>query len=106
MDQVTLNNVEAVEMMPGFHGKFIHSASMTHAYWTIEAGSELPEHHHIHEQVANILEGEFEFTVEGETRICKAGDVVILPSNVPHSGRAITDCKILDVFAPSREDLG
>lgn len=101
----TVADLPEKEMMPGFSGRFIPSKEMTHAYWTIQAHAELPEHHHIHEQVANILEGEFEFTVDGETRICKAGDVVILPANVPHSGRAITDCKILDVFVPAREDL-
>lgn len=102
----SLNELQKKEVMPGFHGRFIHSAAMTHAYWDIDAGMELPEQQHVHEQVANILEGEFEFTVDGQIKICKAGDVVVLPSNVPHSGRAITDCKILDVFAPGREDLG
>ena len=106
MEHTSLDNKDTLEVMPGFHGKFIHSAHMTHAYWNIEAGSALPEHHHVHEQVANILEGEFEFTVNGETKVCKAGDVVVLRSNVPHSGRAITDCRILDVFSPRREDLG
>ncbi|MEO0555847.1 MAG: cupin domain-containing protein [Bacteroidota bacterium] len=106
MDVKSISDLESKEVMPGFNGKFIHSEEMTHAYWVIKTGAELPEHHHIHEQVANILEGEFEFTVNGETRICKAGDVLVLKSNVPHSGRAITDCRILDVFAPRREDLG
>ncbi|MEM6524533.1 MAG: cupin domain-containing protein [Bacteroidota bacterium] len=105
MGITSIYQLEAKEVMPGFKGRFVHSEAMTHAYWNIKAGAELPEHHHIQEQVANILEGEFEFTANGETRICKAGDVVVLKSNVPHSGRAITDCKILDVFSPRREDL-
>ena len=105
MDVISIQELKSKEVMPGFNGKFIHSKHMTHAYWDIKAGAELPEHHHVHEQVANILEGEFEFTVNGETRICQAGDVVVLRSNIPHSGRAITDCKILDLFSPPREDL-
>ncbi|MEM7106611.1 MAG: cupin domain-containing protein [Bacteroidota bacterium] len=105
MEITSIFELESKEVMPGFKGKFIHSEQMTHAYWDIEAGAELPEHYHVHEQVANILEGEFEFTVNGEVRICKAGDVVVLRSNIPHSGKALTDCKILDVFSPRREDL-
>ncbi len=104
MDHTQLKDVESREVMPGFHGRFIHSENMTFAWWDIHAGSTLPEHHHEHEQVANILEGEFEFTVDGEVRLCKAGDIVVLPSNVPHSGKALTYCRILDVFNPRRED--
>ncbi|HHH50031.1 MAG TPA: cupin domain-containing protein, partial [Saprospiraceae bacterium] len=58
----------------------------------------------VHEQVSNIISGAFEMTVDGVTKVCKAGDIVILPSNVPHSGRALTDCYIIDVFQPVRED--
>ena len=45
----------------------------------------------------------FELTLEGETKIMKAGDVAVIAGNVPHSGRAIADCKLLDVFSPVRE---
>jgi len=71
---------------------------------TVKAGSALPEHHHPHEQITNIIAGEFEMTVDGVTRICRAGDVVVIASNKPHSGIALTDCRIMDVFNPPRED--
>jgi len=54
--------------------------------------------------VANIIEGEFELTIDNETKILKPGDVAVIPSNAVHSGKAITDCRILDVFYPVRED--
>jgi quercetin dioxygenase-like cupin family protein len=56
------------------------------------------------QQVLNLVEGRFEVTVDGEKQILEAGSVVILPSNIHHSGKAITDCRILDVFHPVRED--
>ncbi len=77
---------------------------MTFAYWNIKSGSELPEHSHVHEQVANVTEGTFELTIAGETKSVGPGEVTVIPSNVVHSGVAITDCKILDVFCPVRED--
>lgn len=91
-------------MVPGFHARFIHSPSMTFAYWDIEAGSSLPDHAHEHEQVLNLLEGRFEVTVDGEKEVLEPGSIVVLPSQIPHSGKAITNCRILDVFHPVRED--
>ena len=105
MKSVNLNEIEEREVIKGFRGKFIHSENMTHAYWTIEKGADFPEHAHRHEQIATILEGEFELTVEGETKIIEPGDIVIIPSNIPHRGKALTDCRILDVFSPVREDM-
>jgi quercetin dioxygenase-like cupin family protein len=98
-----LKELPAREYLPGFHGRMLHTEGMTLAFWNIEAGAELPEHHHVEEQVANVLQGRFELTVGGETRQLGAGEVAIIPSNVPHSGRALTDCELLDVFQPVRE---
>ena len=52
----------------------------------------------------NCIEGEFEMTVGEETKIYKPGMLVKIPSNVVHSGKAITDCKLTDVFCPCREE--
>lgn len=105
MPFINLKDVPAKELLPGFSGKMIHTDNMTLAYWDIKAGSILPEHSHVHEQVAaQVIAGEFELTLEGETQLMRAGDIAVIPSNVKHSGRAITDCQLLDVFSPARED--
>lgn len=91
--------------MPGFKGKFVHGENMTYAYWDIKKGAILPPHDHIHEQLTNLVEGEFQMTIGGVTKTFKAGDVAVIPSNVEHQGVAITDCKIIDVFSPRRDDL-
>lgn len=90
--------------MPGFHGRMVHSDKMTFAYWNIDAGASLPEHSHMHEQVVNVISGQFELTVNGITRKLGPKQVVCIPSNALHSGKAITDCYIIDVFYPVRED--
>lgn len=92
------------EIFPGFHGRFVHSERMTFAYWDIESGSLVPEHSHMHEQVVNMLEGQLELTVDGHTRILDPGQVLIIPPHAIHSGKALTACKVLDVFSPVRED--
>jgi quercetin dioxygenase-like cupin family protein len=99
-----LENTETREMMPGFQGKFVHTDRVSLAFWEIKAGAELPEHAHPHEQIAVVMEGRFEITVIGETQVIEPGLVVVIPSNALHSGRALTDCRILDVFQPPRDD--
>ncbi|MBK9014283.1 MAG: cupin domain-containing protein [Saprospiraceae bacterium] len=103
--KLTLTDIESFEISKGFTARLIHTETMTLAYVDIEAGADLPEHAHFHEQVANVLEGEFEFVLGGKMMVLRQGDVLVIPSNVPHSGRALTRCRILDVFHPVREDF-
>jgi quercetin dioxygenase-like cupin family protein len=104
MPFVELNQFEPREIFPGFKAHFVHSTNMTFAHWTIKAGATLPEHAHVHEQVVNMIEGEFELTIAGKIRRLGRGSVAIIPSNALHSGKAITDCRIIDAFYPIRED--
>lgn len=99
-----LKDVPSKEMFPGFTGRFIHTETMTFAYWDVKAGSTVPEHSHMHEQVAHLLEGEFTLTVDGVPFDLTTGNAAVIPSNIKHSGIAVTDCKLLDVFCPVRED--
>jgi quercetin dioxygenase-like cupin family protein len=105
MPQIHLSTLGPKETAPGFSARFIHAASMTLAYFDIKAGSGSPEHAHVHEQVSQVLEGTFQLTVAGEPIVLQPGTVVVIPSNVPHSGLALTDCQLLDIFTPVREDF-
>ncbi len=101
---MNLSEIQSKEIMPGYHGKMVHSESMTWAFWDVEKDAEVPEHNHVHEQIMHVLEGSFEFTLGGKTAIYYPGDIVIIPSNVPHSGKALTPCKLMDIFSPAREE--
>ncbi len=92
------------EPLPGFFGRVLHSDTMTFALWRIKAGSVLPEHSHVHEQVVHMIEGDFEIVIDGEARRLSPGMVAVIPSNARHSARALSDCRILDAFQPVRED--
>ncbi len=98
------SSIKAIEIMPGFRGKFIHTESMTLALWEIEKGSILPLHQHPHEQVSKLLKGQFEMTVNGEYQKAEIGELIIIPGNTNHEGKALTDCIIFDIFSPVRED--
>ncbi|MFI0847370.1 cupin domain-containing protein [Mesorhizobium sp. IMUNJ 23232] len=98
------DKIAAQRPIPGFVGKVMHSDSMSFVLWEISAGALLPEHSHVHEQVVHMLDGEFQLTVGSSTERLSRGQVAAIPSNARHSGRALTDCRILDAFSPVRED--
>lgn len=104
MAKVILDSIQPREVVPGYMARFVHTPNMTFSYLEVKAGAALPEHSHPHEQVAHVLQGEFQLTLAGEPIRIVPGEIVVIPSNVPHSGLAITDCVLLDVFNPVRED--
>lgn len=104
MAKVKLNGMKSREFFPGFHGRMIHSEKMTLAYWDIDEGASIEVHSHPHEQVVNMLEGSFELVLDEKSNILNAGEVLVIPSNAQHGGRALTKCRILDVFQPVRDD--
>lgn len=104
MPFASLDDLDRTEEMPGFLGAFLHSENMTVANWSVEAGATFPEHAHPHEQISIVTEGEFELTIDGETDLLRPGRIAIIPSDTVHSGRAVTDCDIIDVFSPVREE--
>ena len=99
-----LSKIAEIELIPGFLGKMVHTGNMTIAYWKVKAGSRLPEHAHFHEQVTYVMEGRFEMQMEGVIYMLEPGMVAVIPANAIHAGVALTDCNLIDVFQPVRED--
>ena len=101
---IAIAQIKPREIIQGYHARFIHTATMTMAFWEVEAGAVMPIHQHMQEQISQVLEGKFELTIGGERKVYGPGLVAIIPSNVPHGGIAIINCKLLDIFSPARED--
>lgn len=99
-----LQEMQGYEIVPGYTGRFVHGEHGTLSFVDIRKGSRLNQHQHVHEQITHILEGELEMVIGNETFHFKAGSVHVIPSNVPHSAYALTDCKVIDAFTPVRED--
>jgi quercetin dioxygenase-like cupin family protein len=99
-----LSDIPVKQTVPGFFGKMVHGATSSLVFWDIRKGHSSPEHHHVHEQITYIVEGELEMVIGGEKYLMKAGSVHVIPSNVHHSAYALTDCKVIDSFAPARDD--
>ena len=92
------------ELTPLLGRQLLHTETMTIGRILLSAGAIVPSHHHVHEQVANVLAGRLRFVVGGDEQIVSAGESVFIPSEIPHSVEAIEDSVVLDVFSPVRDD--
>lgn len=99
------SELEPRHLLPGTEVRLVHSETMTLASWRFEEGIDLPEHCHPHEQITTVLEGVFELTIDGQALRMEAGDVAVIASGAMHSGRSVTECRVMDAFHPVREDL-
>jgi quercetin dioxygenase-like cupin family protein len=70
----------------------------------IEAGSELPDHRHAHEQTGYLLKGRLDLIIAGRRHAFSPGDTWCIPGDVRHSAVAVTDVVALEVFTPVRKD--
>lgn len=99
-----LDEIPEREIATGIVGKYIHGAITTLGHVHIIAGSVLPAHQHVHEQITFIINGQLEMTIGRETHLLTAGSVQVIGSGVTHSAVAKTDCTVIDVFSPARDD--
>jgi quercetin dioxygenase-like cupin family protein len=70
-----------------------------------EAGAVGAVHSHPHEQITYILDGEFEFNIDGDKQVLTAGDTTFKEANIPHGAVCLKAGRLLDIFTPYREDF-
>lgn len=99
-----IKNIPSKELVPGITGYYAHGKSLTLGYAELKAGSIIPMHQHVHEQITYIMEGQLEMVIEGVPCTLTSGMYQVIPSNTPHSAVAKADSKVIDVFSPVRED--
>ena len=84
--------------------KVISGEKITMAQIFIAKDGVVPLHHHENEQISSVLAGALRFELEGKEIVLHEGDVLHIPSNVPHRVVALEDSLALDVFSPIRTD--
>lgn len=98
--------LDPLEMVPGLTFQPVLGDALMVNFVTFEPHTEAPLHWHDEEQITYVMDGEFEFTVAGETRIMRRGDAVAIPPNVPHGARTLdSSCVEIDVFHPPRRGV-
>ena len=100
-------DVPSEQVKPDISRKLITGDRIMLAEVKLQRGCIVPQHAHVHEQMTYVLDGCLRLTVgeDGATSYdLRGGEVVVLPSNVPHAAEALEDTRVIDVFSPPRED--
>ncbi len=101
---IAWKNVEHEELNPLIGREMVVGEKIMLARVLMKKGAHVPLHHHHNEQVTYILEGALKFAIDDKEIVVRAGEVLCIPSNMPHEAWALEDTMDLDVFDPPRED--
>jgi quercetin dioxygenase-like cupin family protein len=104
MEFYTWDQMEKEVLSPAIARKIISGEKAMVAQVFLAKGAVVPEHHHESEQITYILEGALKFEIEGREIVVGKGQVLLIPSNVPHRAVALEDTLDLDIFSPIRTD--
>jgi quercetin dioxygenase-like cupin family protein len=104
VQHVRLADMSTEHLNPLLDRQFVAGEKSMLARLRLRKGCIVPLHSHENEQITYILEGALKFSLQGKEVVVRAGEILVIPSNVPHSAEAIEDTVDLDVFCPPRAD--
>lgn len=87
--------------------KFVSTDRLMIAHVMLKKGDDVPRHAHENEQITYILSGALQLWIganDEQTEVVRAGELLVIPSNVPHRALALEDTLDVDVFNPPRQD--
>jgi quercetin dioxygenase-like cupin family protein len=101
-------DIPAEALNPDLTRQFVSGSQSMIARIVLKKGAIVPRHSHPNEQIAYILEGALRFLLGDESNpqeaIVRAGDILVIPADLPHSAEALEDTVDIDLFAPPRHD--
>lgn len=92
------------DLNPLLQRQFVVGQEIMLARVLLKKGCIVPLHSHHNEQLTYIVEGALKFYIDGQEIVVHAGEVLCIPSNMPHKAEALEDTVDLDVFTPPRAD--
>jgi len=101
------SDLPAEPLKGGITRRLITGKGMMIAHVYLKKGDDVPQHSHENEQITYILEGALRFWLgpKGDQEITvRAGEVLVIPSNLEHRALALEDTLDVDVFNPPRQD--
>lgn len=102
------NAIPPEQLNPLLSRQFVTGAQAMLSRIQLTKGCIVPRHVHPNEQIVFILSGALRFSVGEEASaqdyIVRGGEVLVIPSNIPHLAEALEDTDNLDIFAPPRQD--
>ena len=104
LQHVRLQDMPVEHLNPLIDRQFVAGERSMLARIILRKGSIVPQHSHDNEQITYVLDGVLKFIIEGKELIVRSGEILAIPSNLPHSAEALEDTVDLDIFCPPRED--
>ena len=104
MEHYVWDKMQKEVLSPTIARKIISGEKAMVAQVFLAKGAVVPEHRHESEQITYILEGALKFEIGGKEIVVAAGEVLRIPSFVPHRAVALEDTLDLDIFSPIRHD--
>ena len=104
LKHVPWHTVELEDLNPLLQRQFVVGQAIMVARVLMKKGCIIPLHSHHNEQFTYILEGALKFWVDGKEIVVNAGEVLTIPSHMPHKAEALEDTVDLDIFNPPRAD--
>ena len=105
MQSFTWDKVKPEQLDKNIKRRIISGKKQMLVHWEFKKGAMAARHNHPHEQVVMVLSGRFRLAVGNEEAVVKPGDIVVIPSDVPHEAEALEDSVVIDLFSPPREDF-
>jgi len=100
---ITLEEMKRAEPIEGAFLSSVQTDNLTVAYTDMKANVEIPLHQHPEEAVDIIIEGELEMQIGEKIEMLRQGMITIVPSNIPHKAKAVSNCKVVTIFFPRRK---
>lgn len=105
MRKIAWKEVKSDQMTPQITRRFISGVNATLARFELKQGAVVPEHKHANSQLTWVVKGCLRFTWPGGAPIdVHAGEVLVIPPDMPHTAEALEDSAATDVFSPNRAD--
>ena len=101
---VPWHTIPLEDLNPLLQRQFVVGQEIMLARVLLKKGCIVPEHFHHNEQLTYIVEGALKFWIDNQEIVVNAGEVLCIPSNMPHKAEALEDTVDLDVFTPPRAD--
>lgn len=97
--------VDRIELAPGVTLRTMWGDRIMMSMVEIAPHAVVPMHSHPNEQAGVVMQGEFQFTIGGETKTLRQGDAYLIPGGVEHEVKGSDGWSMaLDIFSPPRED--
>lgn len=91
------NAVPVEHPLDGIARQTVHGDKQSLVRYVYQPGSVFPVHHHPEEQITIILSGSIDFTVDGAPLTLSAGDIALIPPNVPH-GAIVSGSEVVETL--------